>query len=137
MFKRLGALTSIPLVLGLVASLTLAGSVTAAPSKSATIDPTSTCKFMVTYTWAGMGHGNDLKAFVHISGWEGTNSSGLGSFSVDSVSGRGGQLSHEFTVSGAAAYDHLSGWGELSIQSKSQILAKSTALSVHIDNPGC
>ena len=137
MFKRVGALTSIPLVLGLVASLTLAGSVTAAPSKSADIDPTSSCHFMVTYTWSGMGHGNDLRAIVHVSGWEGSNSSGLASFYVDNVSGRGGQVSHEFSVSGAQAYDHLSGYGELSIQSKSQVLAKSVALSVHITHPGC
>ena len=139
MFKRLGALAALPISLAMTGVMMLSvGTATAKPSVSAYIEETTNCHFQVSYRWVGMGHGNDLKATVHLSGWEGVNSNGLDSAFAAPVSGSDGFLQHDFVVSGAPAWvDHFSGYGELTIVSKSQIITKSVALTLKVLNHGC
>jgi len=62
MRKRIGAIVALPMVIGLIASMMFAGSVTAAASKTAGITEPTTCHFNVSYTWSGLGGGQDLTA---------------------------------------------------------------------------
>jgi hypothetical protein len=133
MFKRAGALASIPLVLAITAAMALAAPVSAKPSAGVTITQTGPCTFLVWYYWTGMGHGTSLTAAVGVSAYENGNSSGVGSFSVTNKSGRDGILSHEFVVHTGNQYEYqYRGWGELSIPSKSQVIDKSRALSTNM-----
>lgn len=132
MFKRVGALATIPVILGLVASLMVAGTVTAKPWKTITIQETSPCHFSVWYSWTSMGHGNDLKATVQLSGWESGNSSLIDYFAMTPKSGGDGILNHEFVVTGQTTAFQFRAYGFLSIPSKSQVLAKSETLSVNL-----
>ena len=129
MRKRIGALTALPLVIGLIASMTLAGTVTAAPSAGVTITQTAPCTFSVWYYWGGMGHGNDLTARVAISAVDAGGSSTVGTFSEPHKSGRDGILSHEFHITGQQYPFQFRAWAELSIPSKSQVIAKSSVQS--------
>ena len=104
MFKRVGALATIPVVLGLVASLALAGTVLAAPWTSVNVTQTGPCDFLVWYSWGGQGHGSSLKAVVEIGAFDQDgNSSGAGYFDMTPTSGRDGNISHTFHVSTGSA----------------------------------
>ena len=131
MFKRVGALATIPVVLGLVASLALAGTVLAAPWTSVNVTQTGPCDFLVWYSWGGQGHGSSLKAVVEIGAFDQDgNSSGAGYFDMTPTSGRDGNISHTFHVStGSADPIKIKGHGFLVVVSKSQILAKSDTYS--------
>lgn len=130
MFKRAGAVASMSLLLALTALPFVAGTVSAKPWTTVTIQETSPCHFSVWFAWTGMGHGNTLTAAVGISGYENGNSSTLGTFTAFNKSGRDGILSHDFVVTGQSIAYQFKAWGELSIPSKSQVIAKSVTLSV-------
>ena len=132
MFKRAGAVASMSLLMALTALPFVAGTVNARPWKTVTIQETSPCHFSVWYSWTGMGHGNNMTAFVSISGWEGGNSSVLASFSATSKSGNDGILNHDFVVTGQSTAYQFKAHGYLQIPSKSQVLAKSEAISVNL-----
>ena len=132
MVKRAGALASMSLLMALTALPLMAGAVSAKPWNTVTIQETSACHFSVWYAWTGMGHGNDLTATVSISGWENGNSSGLGSFQSTNRSGRDGVLNHDFVVTGQSIAYQFKATGYLSIPSKSQVIAKSVAMSLNL-----
>jgi hypothetical protein len=130
MFKRAGAFTPISLVIAMIALLAFsAGAVSAKPSASISLTWIDDCQYSVWYNWTGMGHGNDLTAFVHISGIEAGGSSTVASFSVPHKSGRSGILNHTFQISGLNYPYQFRAYGELSIPSQSQIIAKSVVSS--------
>jgi hypothetical protein len=130
MFKRMGALTAIPVVLGLAASLALAGTVTAKPSAGVTITRTEACHYTVWYYWTGMGHGNDLTAAISISAVDAGGSFGLEWVTATNKHGTDGVLNHDFVVHTGTNYAfQYMGSGELRIPSKSSVIAKSVAIS--------
>jgi len=129
MRKRVGALTALPLVVGMVASMTLGGTVAAKPWTGVTLTRTSACHYTVWYSWTGMGHGNDLKAIIRLSLVDAGGSSTYETFSAENKSGSDGVLNHDFVVTGQQYPFQFQGSGELSIPSKSQVIAKSVSYS--------
>jgi hypothetical protein len=132
MRKRIGAMVALPLVVGLVASMTLASSVFAAPWTSVSVTQTGPCDFSVWYSWGSQGHGSDLRAVVEIGAFDQNgNSSGAGFFDQMAMSGRSGILSHEFHVStGNTDPVKFKGHGFLQVMSKTgPMLTKSEAYS--------
>ena len=130
MFKRAGALSAIPLSLAMAAVMLSASAVSARASKVITIEEVQPCHFLVTYSWSGMGHGNDLRAVVRLSAWEGTNSSSVGAFSFKPVSGQAGEIWNEFEVHGQNSPVEFKGSGYLQIDRQSSTIAKSEIYSV-------
>jgi hypothetical protein len=132
MRKRIGAMVALPLVIGLVASMTLAGSVFAAPWKSVSVTQVGPCDFSVWYSWGGQGHGSDLKAAVELGAFDQYgNSNTVGYFSQTGMSGHDGILSHTFHVAtGSTEPVKFKGYGFLQVMSKTgQLLTKSEGYS--------
>src|SRR5262245_6340992 len=75
MRKRIGAFAAIPLVLGLAATLSLAGTVSAKPYKSITIAENTPCHFTVSYTYSSLGGKDDQTLSIglfrvdQLNGW--------------------------------------------------------------------
>jgi hypothetical protein len=64
MFKRVGVMTAIPVILATLLSSLATGAVAAKPTRSATIDETSPCNFTVHYSYGSVGGGPDLMMSV-------------------------------------------------------------------------